>query len=351
MNLTRRGILGGLAALAAAGGVTAWLLRMSSGVYRGPVSGHFNGERFVGPYAVEGRGTLAFWRWQFTRERAKWPEWIDNPPAVKPPARVDTGARVTFIGHASHLLQTGGLNILIDPVWSERASPVHFAGPKRVRAPGVAFDDLPKIDVVLITHGHYDHLDVETLSRLSLRDAPRIITPLGHGHTVYRFDTSTRSEQHDWGDRIALNDKVAVTLAPAKHWTARGLFDRNKALWASYIIETPAGKIFHVTDTGYDDALFRATRDRYGPFRLATIPIGAYEPRWFMREQHVNPEEAVRIFKDCGAQQALAHHFGTFQLTDEAIDAPVTALREACAQQNIADEKFRVLEPGGFIEI
>ncbi len=343
--------MGGLVTIFAAGGVMAWLRQMSSGVYTGPVSDHFDGTRFVGPYAVEGNGSLAFWRWQFTKERAKWPEHVDNRFSDKPPVRVADGIRVSFVGHASYLIQTGGLNILIDPVWSERASPVAFAGPKRVRAPGIAFDDLPPIDVVLITHGHYDHLDVDTLARLSQRHQPRIVAPLGQDATIKQGDSAANVTTLDWHDGAALNDKVKITLVPTKHWTARGLYDRNKALWGGYVIETPAGRVYHVTDTGYDDALFRETRDRYGPFALAIIPIGAYEPRWFMREQHVNPEEAVKVFQDCGAQQALAYHFGTFQLTDESFDAPVEALRAACAASGIPAEKFRALEPGDILEI
>ena len=305
--------MGGLAAIFAAGGVMAWLRRMSSGVYTGPVSDHFDGTKFIGPYAVEGKGTLGFWRWQLTRETAKWPERLDNKFSDRPPRRVADGIRVSFVGHASLLIQTGGINILIDPVWSERASPVSFAGPTRVRAPGIAFDNLPPIDVVLITHGHYDHLDVDTLARLS-QGRPRIVAPLGHDATIRQSDAAANITVLDWHAGAALNDKVKITLVPTKHWSARGLYDRNKALWGGYVIETPAGRVYHVTDTGYDDALFRETRDKYGPFVLAIIPIGSYEPRWFMREQHVNPEEAVRIFQDCGAQQALAHHFGTFQL-------------------------------------
>ena len=343
--------MGGFAAIFAAAGVTAWLRRMSSGVYTGPVSDHFDGTRFVGPYAVEGNGTLAFWRWQVTKERAKWPKRVENKFADKPPTRVDDGIRISFVGHASLLIQVGGVNILIDPVWSDRASPVSFAGPTRVRPPGIAFDDLPPIDAVLITHGHYDHLDVATLARLSQRDRPRIFTPLGHDATIRQSDGAANVAVLDWHDSAALNDKVKVTLVPTQHWTARGLYDRNKALWGGYIIETPAGRVYHVTDTGYHDTLFRETRDRYGPFVLAIIPIGAYEPRWFMRRQHVNPEEAVRVFQDCGARQALAHHFGTFQLTDEAFDAPAEVLRAACAAREIPADKFRALEPGEILEI
>lgn len=343
--------MAGLAVLLASGGLVGWLKRMSSGVYTGPVSDHFDGTRFVGPYAVEGNGSLAFWRWQFTKERAKWPERVENRAMGKPPARVDDGTRVTFVGHASFLIQTGGLNILIDPVWSDHVSPVSFAGPTRVRPPGIAFDDLPPIDVVLITHGHYDHLDVDTLARLAQRGRPQIVAPLGHDATIRQGDDAANVTVLDWHDGAALNDKVKVTLVPTQHWTARGLYDRNKALWGGFIIETPAGRVYHVTDTGYHDTLFRETRDRYGPFALAIIPIGAYEPRWFMQRQHVNPEEAVRVFQDCGAPLALAHHFGTFQLTDEAIDAPVEALRAACAANGIAAEKFRVLDPGEMLEL
>jgi len=340
------GLVGGIAAA-----FVAWLWWMSSGVHRGPASDHFDGTRFGGPYAVESNGTLAFWRWQLSRHQAKWPQHIDNAYADRPPAQVDDGVRVCFVGHASFLIQTGGLNILIDPVWSERASPLSFMGPRRVRAPGIAFDNLPNIDVVLITHGHYDHLDAETLARLTRRDRPPIVAPLGNDATIRQHDPSANVAALDWHDRAALNDKVAVTLVPTQHWTARGLFDRNKALWGGYVIETPAGRVYHVTDTGYHDGLFRETRDRYGPFRLAIIPIGAYEPRWFMQRQHVDPAEAVRVFADCGARQALAHHFGTFQLTDEGVDAPVTALREVCASRSIPDAQFRVLEPGQFIEL
>src|SRR5262249_47804516 len=159
MKLTRRKVVAGVAVLLAAGGVMGWLKRMSSGVYSGPASDHFDGEHFVGPYASPAKDRADFWRWQLSRNKAKWPDWIENKPFPKPPARVDDGIRVTFIGHASHLLQAGGLNILIDPVWSARATPGLGLGPKRVRDPGVAFDDLPKIDAVLVTHGHYDHLD------------------------------------------------------------------------------------------------------------------------------------------------------------------------------------------------
>jgi L-ascorbate metabolism protein UlaG (beta-lactamase superfamily) len=241
---------------------------------------------------------------------------------------------------------------LIDPVWSERCSPVSFAGPKRVNAPGIAFESLPPIDVVLVSHCHYDHLDADTLSRLAAAHSARVVTPLGNDTIMKNHDAAIRAEAYDWHQPIALGPNLSVTLVPTRHWSARGLTDRNKALWASFVIETPAGRIYHVADSGYGDGQhFRDARDRYGPFRLAVLPIGAYEPRWFMRDMHMNPAESVKALRDCGAQFALGHHYGTFQLTDEAIDAPVRALEAARVEAEIEPERFRILKPGQFWEV
>jgi L-ascorbate metabolism protein UlaG (beta-lactamase superfamily) len=322
-------------------------------LYNGPISDHFDGERFFDRHSVPAKRFTDLLRWYRTRQEAKWPVWDPSPYADKPPQRVAGHSwRISYVGHASLLLQTSGLNVLIDPVWSARASPFRFAGPKRVNDPGIAFDALPPIDAVLVSHGHYDHLDIATLSRIAREHGARVITPLGNDTTMRARDKSIRAEAYDWHDRVTLNHDVAVTLVPTRHWSARGLFDRNKALWASFVIETPRGRIYHVGDSGYGDGYhFRSAREQYGPFRLAILPIGAYEPRWFMRDQHINPEEAVRALRDCGAELALAHHHGTFQLTDEAIDAPVHALAEALAQADIAREKFRVLKPGQVLEL
>jgi len=200
---------------------------------------------------------------------------------------------------------------------------------------------------VLVSHGHYDHLDLATLSRLAARHRPRVITALGNDVVMRRHDRAIAAEAFDWHQRVVLSPNVTVTLVPLRHWSARGLFDRNMTLWAGFIIETPAGRIYHVTDSGYGEGLrFREARERYGPFRLAILPIGAYEPRWFMHDQHMNPAEAVKAFRDCGAAAALAHHHGTFKLTDEAIDAPKVALKAALAAAAIGEDQFRVLMPG-----
>jgi L-ascorbate metabolism protein UlaG (beta-lactamase superfamily) len=203
-----------------------------------------------------------------------------------------------------------------------------------------------------VSHGHYDHLDVATLSKLAAKFSPRVITPLGNDVTMRGADDAIKAEAFDWHDRVELGNRVAVTLVPTRHWSARGLFDRNKALWASFVLETPAGKIYIVCDSGYGEGRhFRRVGEMHGPLRLAILPIGAYEPRWFMRDQHMNPSDAVMALNDCGAPAALAHHHGTFQLTDEAIDAPVTALGAALDEASIPRERFVALKPGQVFEL
>jgi L-ascorbate metabolism protein UlaG (beta-lactamase superfamily) len=353
MNITRRRALGWLAGTAAAlGAPLVWMSQMKT--YAGPPSDHFDGARFFDPDGVPPKSLVDLLRWQLgsNRQRQAWPEWVPSPHADTPPPAVNgTKARLSYVGHASWLVQTAGLNILIDPVWSMRASPVAWAGPKRVNDPGIAFEALPKIDVVLVSHGHYDHLDTATLSRLTARFAPRVITPLGNDVTMRGADAAIKAEAFDWHDRVDLGG-AAVTLAPTRHWSARGLFDRNKALWASFVLETPAGKLYIVCDSGYGEGKhFRGVAQAHGPLRLAILPIGAYEPRWFMQDQHMNPADAVKALADCGAAQALAHHHGTFQLTDEAIDAPVVALHAALDEANLPRERFVALKPGQVVEI
>jgi L-ascorbate metabolism protein UlaG (beta-lactamase superfamily) len=330
-------------------------LASRSKTYSGLVTDHFDGERFFDPDGMPPKSFSHILRWQFgpDRKRATWPVWVPSPYADTPPARVDgVKVRLAFVGHASWLIQTAGLNILVDPVWSERCSPFAFAGPKRHNAPGIAFEALPKIDVVLVSHGHYDHLDVRTLSRLAKNFGPRVITPLGNDFTMRAADGAIKAEAFDWHGRAELGNGVAVTLVPTRHWSARGMFDRNRALWASFVLETPVGTLYIVCDSSYGDGThFRRVAEAHGPIRLAILPIGAYEPRWFMRDQHMNPEDAVKALADCGAERALAHHHGTFQLTDEAIDAPAIGLGEALDAANVPREKFAVLKPGQVVEI
>lgn len=314
--------------------------------YNGPVSDHFDGVQFFVPGQPQDKGLAELARWHMSGGRAAWPERFPSSFQDKPPERV-AGLRVALIGHASLLIQVADLNILVDPVYAERASPVGFAGPRRVNPPGIAFDDLPPIDAVLVTHNHYDHLDGPTLARLWQRDEPRIVTPLGNDAVIRGYDDLVRVTTRDWHGSVALSDGVSVHLEPAYHWSARGVNDRRMALWCAFVLTTPHGVLYHVGDSGYGDGLlFRQVRERFGPPRLVTLPIGAYEPRWFMQPQHMNPEESVRVFQELGAAQALGHHWGTFQLTNEGVEQPEADLAAALAAAGIAPERFRALRPG-----
>ena len=315
--------------------------------YSGPPSDHFDGTRFFNPGEPDtDRSLLEVLRWKWTSRVATWPKVVPVTPA-RPEPRV-AGLRVAMVGHATLLIQAAGSNILTDPVWSDRASPLSFAGPKRVTAPGIAFEDLPPIDAVLLSHGHYDHLDVATLRRLQAAHDPLMVMPLGNDAIVRGAVPGARIEVGDWHDRVALGSGLSTTLTRANHWSARGVNDRRMALWAGFWLDTPAGSVWFAGDTGYGDgAIFRDIRARHGSPDVALIPIGAYAPRWFMAAQHVDPAEAVRIFADVGAGRALGIHWGTFQLTDEAREEPVEGLATAlAAAAGIEASRFVAADPG-----
>lgn len=347
MNRRSLGRIASAAAVLTMGGVGyAAAARRRNPYYDGPASDHFDGVRFFRPGEPTDKGTLELARWQLGGGRQAWPSAFPSPFADKPPIRVD-GCRTTLVGHASLLIQVVGLNILVDPVWSERASPVRFAGPRRANPPGVAFDDLPPIHVVLVTHNHYDHLDTDTISRLWQRFRPRIITPLGNDAVIRARDDEVEASTLDWGGSLELGNGVAVHLEPANHWSARGINDRRMALWGAFVLTGPAGTIYVAGDTGYGSGdIFRDVRTRFGSPQLAALPIGAYEPRWFMGSQHMNPADAVQAFRDLGAEAAIGVHWGTFQLTNEAIDQPVKDLAAALGEAGVEPDRFRALRPG-----
>jgi L-ascorbate metabolism protein UlaG (beta-lactamase superfamily) len=314
--------------------------------YSGPISDHFDGLRFFNLDQVDtDRGLRDLLRWKLREKAAKWPPSVPVHQAV-PDAGVP-GMRVTIVGHASTLIQADGLNVLTDPIWSARASPISFAGPRRVWAPGIAFEALPKIDVVLLSHNHYDHLDLSTLRRLHLSHSPLVVTPLGNDVILRRAIPGVRATAGDWWDRIKIRKNAEVTIVPAYHWSARSGRDRRMALWSGFMLTTDAGRVYFSGDTGYaNGGIFRDIRQRIGRPDLALIPIGAYAPRWFMCAQHTNPSEAVQILEDLEAARAVGIHWGVFRLTDEPRDEPRELLLKALERRGIAQSLFPAGVPG-----
>lgn len=323
-----------------------------NGYYQGPVTDHFDGTRFHNLGGDPPRGLTDFLEWRLTRDPPPWPEHVEVTTTV-PPARVEGAAlRVTWVNHATMLIQTQGLNILTDPTWDRRASPFSWIGPKRVHAPAVRFDDLPPIDLVIVSHNHYDHLNVATLKRLWDAHRPRIVMPLGNGPIVHADHPEIAVETYDWGAETDVAPGVGLCLHAMQHWSARGLLDRNHALWAAFVITTPAGAIFFAGDTGYDGGdEFRLAARQHGPFRLAILPIGAYDPRWFMETKHMTPEEAISARADLGARHTLGHHFDTFPLADTPYGEPRRRLAAARAEAGLGEDAFRTLVPGGVWEV
>ncbi|HSP14048.1 MAG TPA: MBL fold metallo-hydrolase [Thermoanaerobaculia bacterium] len=316
--MRKAAILTAAAAALAGGAVIVERTLIAAPHYHGPRSDHFGGRRFHNDSPLW-QSERSFLKWQMNRERGVWAR-VDAPPGPRPPARVDD-LRVTFVNHATLLIQIDGLNILTDPIWSERCSPVSFAGPKRHRPPGIRFDDLPKIDIVLVSHNHYDHLDVPTLRALQSRFHPRIFTPLGNSALMARY--GIHAEDLDWWQ-----SKANITLVPAQHFCSRGLSDRNATLWGGFVITGRGGNVYFAGDTGWGGHFAEIAR-RFSPIRLACLPIGSYLPRWFMSPAHIDPAEAVKAHHVLHAKTSVAMHYGTFELGDDGEMEAVDELRRA----------------------
>lgn len=330
-------------------GLAASLLRAHrSRDYQGPASDHFDGTRFYNPWDRSGRGLRDLFRWWATGNAVPWPKSVPNTRMDIPHERIlGDMLRITCVGHSTTLIQTAGLNILTDPVWSDRAGPLGLLGPRRARLPGIPLECMPRVDVVLVSHNHYDHLDLPTLAALWRRDQPRIITPLGNARLIGRAATGIRCQELDWWQSADTAPGVRIHATPAHHWSARGVLDRRNALWASFVIEAPGGNVCFFGDTGYAAGEpFRQIRERFGSFRAALLPIGAYEPRWFMVPAHMNPEEAARAFLELGARFGIALHHGVFRLSDEGIDQPLKDLDTALNHTGIAPDVFRAPDIG-----
>lgn len=337
----------------------------------------FKDGKFISPFGSPEKtfGSFLKWQWQrlFTHPKAEWPEWIGSEFEFKGLPKLLAGeVDVTFINHATVLIrvglnatdgegQTAEFRILTDPIWSHRASPVSFLGPARVRPPGVSWDQLPKIDLVVVSHNHYDHFDLPTLRRLSERDRPQFLVPLGDAE-ILREQGVQRVREMDWWDiedfEWSANEarpeprpkmRIEAQFVPAHHWSARGVTDRLRSLWGGFAFKIQAAsgetKIFFAGDTGYAPH-FSELRQVWGVPDLAILPVGAYEPRWFMEAAHMNPSDAVKAALDLQARQVLAIHYRCFQLTDESMEQPEIDLRLALTETKFAEEKFWRLKEG-----
>jgi L-ascorbate metabolism protein UlaG (beta-lactamase superfamily) len=293
--------------------------------------------------AYKPKGLLQLLRWKLFTKRTPWPDQVKLIKEDSPPDRVPDlhRMRVSFIGHVTFLIQTNNMNILTDPVWADRASPFSFIGPKRVIDPGIKLENLPKIDVMLISHNHYDHMDLATIKYLWQRDKPTIITPLQNDVIIKNYiqDSKLNITTLNWQENIKLANHITINLEPAQHWSARGLFDRNRALWGNFIIETTAGNICFIADSGYNQSLYKQLGEKYEIF-LSLIPIGSFEPRWFMGDIHMNPLEAVLTHQDLQAKYSIANHFQTFKLASDGYLQARQELVLALQQYGISSDEF-----------
>jgi L-ascorbate metabolism protein UlaG (beta-lactamase superfamily) len=313
-----------------------------------PASDHYNGKTFFNPGEKADRGILDLLKWKLTSRAVPWPERVEVPIQALPPAPASAGVVATWVGHATVLLRTASATILTDPIFSERASPVSWAGPRRVMPPAVDFDAIPRVDMILLSHDHYDHCDLPTLRRLARRDDPLAIAPLGH-RPLLEGTGLRRIVELDWWQTHACPPGLEATLVPALHWCRRGPFGTNRRLWGGFMLRAGGRLVYFAGDTGYDERIFREIGRRCGAPDLAMLPIGAYEPRWFMQSAHMNPPEAVRVHGDVGARRSIGIHWGTFQLTDEGREDPVRALAAARGLAGLRQDAFDAPPPGGSV--
>ena len=309
------------------------------------VSDHFDGRRFFNPHGSPPRPFKDLVAWQRTRDKATWPPSLPlgthpAPPRDVPPGRV----AVTFIGHSTFLVRTASAVFITDPVFTSHAGPFGRIGPRRVRPPAIAVADLPSLDLVLLTHNHYDHMQPSSLRSVAARGRPELVTGLGLEPSVRALGFK-RIAELDWWQSHDVPGVGRVTSVPARHFSARTPWDRNRTLWAGFVVESGGVTVYCAGDTAYSPQFVEIAR-RFPKIDLALIPIGAYEPRWFMEPVHVNPEEAVHIHLDVGARRSVGMHFGTFQLTDEAIDEPLAALARARESLGVPADMFDVLDFG-----
>lgn len=324
--------------------IVGWAI--STPAYKGEVSANFNGTTFVNEEFYK-RPVSSGLKWFLTNERGEWPDKVEVKTTI-PDKRIEGDRLVaTFVGHSTVLIQTGGLNILTDPIWSNRAGPFSWAGVKRVTPPGVHIEDLPQIDIVLVSHNHYDHMDLPTLKQLQAAHSPKLITTLGNMKFLNSKGINAIAEM-DWWDSLE-SMGARITCVPLQHFSGRGLFDRNKTLWGGFVVEIGNKKVFFGADTGYSRT-FKRIREQFGPVSLALIPIGAYEPQSFMKPVHLNPDEALEAHNDLDAQASIAIHYGTFRMAADSYADPVNRLNSAVASRP-PKNPFHLIPVGSKLEL
>lgn len=313
-----------------------------------PPTSHWNGRTFQNTDpSARARPLSDVWKWYRARRPAAWPKWVENGAPHPIPGAAPGRLSATWIGHSSFLLRVGRFTLLTDPVFALHAGPFGRMGPKRVRAPGLALDAIPPIDLILQSHNHYDHLDPAAHARLARAHAPRVVTPLGNRRYL-PAPARPRTTELDWWDAHESLPGLRVTAVPAQHFSARTPWDRDRALWSGFVVEAEGKRVYFAGDSGYG-AHFTEIGARFPGIDLALLPIGAYEPRWFMGPVHVDPAQAVQAHLDLGARMSVAMHFGTFQLTDEGIDAPPEELRQELDRRGVGADRFQVPLTGGTI--
>ena len=312
--------------------------------HKGKPADNFDGTRFINSTPMEqGAFDMVKLATGMLTQSARWPAWVEIEQQTVPD--IDSGVAVTFINHSSFLVQIDGVNILTDPIFSERASPFTWAGPKRIHQPGIAIEDLPQIDVILISHNHYDHLDEYSLKAIAAQQEtqPLILAGLGNGLFFDELGLTNHTDLN-W-NQSHQHGGLTYTFTECRHRSGRGLGDQMKTLWGSFVIETAHGNIYFAGDTGYDEHFVKAG-EKFEEFALSLLPIGAYEPRWFMAKVHMNPEEAVQAHLDLNSQLSVGIHYGTFQLTYEGVNQPLTDLKLALEDKQVEDTDFWTMDIG-----
>ena len=313
--------------------------------YKGPKSDHFNGKRFQNPSRRSAKGSSDGMKYMKERNPGPWKknyETFVREETLPDRVAIDE-VKITFVNHSTFLIQYGGLNILTDPIWSYRCSPFQFAGPHRMRPPGVKFEDLPQIDLVLLSHNHYDHFDTNTNKDLIKKFNPRYIVPLGMKSSLIKLGAK-EVEELDWFQETSVG-KMTVMPTPANHFSSRGLFDRNTTLWCGFLMQFNMHKLYFVGDTGYGSN-FKEFGDKYGPIDLCLIPIGAYQPEWFMGPIHISPAQALQVHHDIQSKQSIAKHFGTFPLADDGMFIAQNALKKTMKEEGFDPDGFIIPDEG-----